>query len=367
MKKKIYFVPFCLLMFSMFYVTGCVSGQEWNAHPGFEKSFWIDVDLADNNGRGYWYPYASLEENSVPSKDQIMNTSRILKEYGADKIYLVYHRQFEIDKFIGLLEEWKKNATSYDLEIVPSVVLQDYSESAGLNFTDDELVSLAEWCTANINETEFGIYDVYIRQESGSPQDVQLAALRARTGCRLVRIGLQPGEALNPNCVSAVEDTWTAECQGIDNELWQNPVTVGGTDIYGKKLLESWVQERLDDNSTRIVWDLIPVAWDYDNPPDEFGYVCPGDDALINDPPIEGRLMLCHECIAGKYPSGMMTPEFGGYSCDLHILQANSAGRPEHPSFYEQISAGKKYEGYFSGAMDQISEIYNSIRIKDRK
>ena len=121
------------------------------------------------------------------------------------------------------------------------------------------------------------------------------------------------------------------------------------------------VQERIDDKSERIVWDLIPVAWDYDNPPDEFGYVCPGDDALINDPPLPGRLKLCHEYISSKYPEGMFADEFGGYSCDLHILEANSAGRPESPTFYGQLKNGERYTGYFRIALEQVAEIYKSI------
>ena len=340
----------------------CSAKPAANAHAGFEKSFWIDADLSVNNGRGYWFAVEDKAPNPVPTRQDIRNSLDVLaNDYGSDKLYLVYHRQFEIQEFCRLLEEWDSEAGNFGVEIVPTVVLENYAVEPELNFSDEEITALAQWCTENINEREFGIYDVYVRQSPGSVQDIQMAEIRSVIGDRLVRVGLQPGEDLNRNCHAGVEDTWTAECQGLDNDLWEFPETVSGTDVYGRLLLESWVQERIDDKSERIVWDLIPVAWDYDNPPDEFGYVCPGDDALINDPPLPGRLKLCHEYISSKYPEGMFADEFGGYSCDLHILEANSAGRPESPTFYGQLKNGERYTGYFRIALEQVAEIYKSI------
>lgn len=332
-------------------------------HPDFETSYWIDIDLAEHPVRGYWRPVESLDPEEVPDSTDIANASRLLAEqYGADKLYVVYHRQFELDDARRIFSYWKTEGERNGLEIVPTVVLECYSEPSAMNFADSTICDFASWCVENVNADEFGIYDVYIRQDEGSPQDTQMGILREAIGDKLVQIGLQPGEDLNHYCRSGVEDTWTAECQGLTNELWANPDSVDGTDLYGRKLLASWVAERADSaQPRRIVWDMIPVAWDYDKPVDDRGYVCPGDDALINDPPIPGRIAKCHECIVEGYTDGMLTEKFGGYSCDLHILQANSAGHPDSISFYRQLRNGEPYTGYFASAMNQISDLYKEI------
>ena len=332
-------------------------------HSGFETSYWIDLDLAEHSMRGYWRPVESLDPEATPDSIEIANATRLLAdEYGADKLYVVYHRQFEPDDARRVMGYWKSEGDRHGLEIVPTLVIESYAEPSTMNFTDSLLCDFAGWCMANINPDEFGIYDVYIRQAEGTPQDIQMGVLRNAIGDKLVRVGLQPGETLNRYCIGGVEDTWTAECQGLTDELWANPDSVDGTDLYGRKLLAAWVAERADSaEPRRIVWDMIPVAWDYDKPVDERGYVCPGDDALINDPPLPGRIAMCHECIVEGYPEGMLTDKFGGYSCDLHILQANSAGRPDSISFYSQLKQGKPYTGYFAGAMDQVSTLYKEI------
>ena len=199
---------------------------------------------------------------------------------------------------------------------------------------------------------------MYVRQQIGSVQDKQLSVIREKVGNKLVRIGLQPGEILHSSYLSGVEDTWTAECQGLNNKLWETPVFYKGTDIYGRKLLEEWVMERINGENRKIVWDMIPVAWDYDAPVDSFGYICPGDDALINDPPILGRIDLCDEYIQKCYEGGIKNKKFGGYACDLHILEANSSGKPERPTFYEQLRLGKPYLGYYSVTMEEIARLY---------
>lgn len=351
-----------LLALCLLLTAACKPRPETRLHAGFERSYWVDIDLRQNNGRGYWKPVGSLPPDTAPTQEAVRNAVRELAHrYGGDKIYVVYHRQFEPAQAKELLLAWKEAARRQGVEVVPAVVLEDYAAPSSLNFTEAELTAFARWCIETIHPTEFGIYDVYVRQAAGSLQDGQLAALRAAIGDRLVRLGQQPGEPVNAHYASAVEDTWTAECQGLTNELWKNPVRVNGTDLYGRKLLESWVRERLDDRSRRIVWDMIPVAWDYDAPPDAYGYVCPGDDARTNDPPLAGRIRLCHRSIAGMYPGGTLNPAFGGYSCDLHILDANSAGRPERPTFYDCLRAGKPYTGNFGSALEQIADLYKSL------
>lgn len=360
MKKISFLVIFTLSLSAM----SC-NTEKTRKHTDFETSYWIDIDLSDHAGeevRGYWTPYYNtLPEEEKPSAGEVCNSVKVLaEEYGADKLYVVYHRQFEIETAKEIFNIWNAEAAKYDVEIVPAVVLEEYSAETAMNFTDRELVELAQWCLVNICSEEFGVYDVYARMAPDSDQDKQLAVLKANVGDVLVRIGLQPGEKLNPNCKSGVEDTWTAECQGLTNELWSRPLKSDGNGIIGRKLLEAWVRERVATPSIRIVWDMIPVAWDYENPVDEYGYLCPGDDARINDAPIPGRIRLCHECISSCYEGGMMNPSFGGYSCDLHILNANSSWK-DNQTFYKQLKDGIRYSGYFSSAMDQIGELYKSL------
>lgn len=365
MKKNA--VKYLILLVSAFFLCSCGEAQKEILHPDFELSYWIDIDLRHNPGRGYWKPADSLPADPVPERRHIANAVRCLREtYGADKLYVVYHRQFEPDAAREVLLRWKEEGVRRGVRIVPTVVPESYATPTTMNFTDSTLCEFAAWCLREIDPDEFGLYDVYVRQAPGSAQDAQMAVLRRAVGDRLVRIGLQPGEELSRHCKAGVEDTWTAECQGLTNELWEHPDSVGGTDVYGRKLLESWVRERAEGETRRIVWDMIPVAWDYDEPVDPLGYVCPGDDALINNPPVDGRIELCHKYISAGYPDGTMTPKFGGYSCDLHILEANSAGKPESPSFYEQLREGKSYTGYFSGAMEQIGGLYKKLGASKR-
>ena len=325
----------------------------------FERSYWIDIDIRHNNGRGYWHNIDTKPTDSLPTADQISNACNALSTtYNGNKLYVTYHRQFEIEDAKEVLMLWEKYGREHGLTIVPTVVLETYAPDGTLNFTDEEIVGFTQWCVQQINSDEFGIYDVYIRQAEGSMQDIQLAVVREAVGDKLVRVGLQPGEQLNKHMKGGVEDTWTAECQGLTNELWENPVTVNGSNKFGKLLLEEWVLERIHGDGRRIVWDMIPVAWDYDDPVDSLGYVCPGDDALINDPPIPGRIELCDQYISSWYTAHNATDQFAGYSCDLHILEANSYGKPERPSFYQQIRANQPYTGYFAEGMSEIASVY---------
>lgn len=328
----------------------------------FELSYWVDIDVNHNNGRGYWFNVDNKPEDVVPTEQDIKNSCQGLAEvYHGDKVYVTYHRQFEIEKAKQVFLHWKKYGSQYGLEVVPTVVLESYATPTMLNFSNAELVSLAQWCAENVNQSEFGIYDVYVRQSIGSVQDLQLTEIKSKTSLNLVRVGIQPGEKMNSYFNSGVQDTWSAECQGITNELWENPRYYNGTNKYGRKLLQEWVAERIAGESRKMIWNLIPVAWDYDAPLDPFGYSFPGDDALINDPPVEGRLALSKKYILSWYHQGTSNRLFGGFSCDLHILEANSYGKPERPSFYEQLRKGLPYTGYFSAAMNEVAEVYKSL------
>lgn len=325
----------------------------------FERSYWIDIDVRHNNGRGYWKNIADKPVDSLPTEEHISNTCKVLSNtYNANKLYVTYHRQFEIEDAKNVLKLWKKYGDENGLTIVPTVVLQSYAKEELLNFTNEEIIEFTKWSLENIDPNEFGIYDVYIRHQEGSIQDLQMAEMNKAVGNKLIRVGLQPGEKLNKYLVGGVEDTWTAECQGITNELWENPVTVNGTNKYGRLLLQEWIMERINEEDKRIVWNKIPVAWDYDEPVDSLGYICPGDDALINDPPLKGRIELCDKYIAQWYKENNAIDRFYGYSSDLHILEANSYGKPERPSFYQQIRSNQEYKGYFADAMLEIAGVY---------
>ena len=328
----------------------------------FELSYWVDMDLYGNHLRGYWYNINERNPENIPEPSYVQNTcNRLSYEYGANKLYVVYHRQFDPDDAQYVLRMWKSYGDKKKLKIVPTVVLQSYANPQSMNFTDTEIIDFAKWCMANVNADEFGIYDVYTRDAQGSTQDLQLQAIKSAIGDKLIRVGLQPGVALNSVYKAGVEDTWTAECQGRTNELWENPVYYRGHKKYGRILLEEWVNERVNGESRPIVWDMIPVAWDYDID-DELSYDCPGDDQFKNDPPVPGRIDLCHKYIMGCYTGGMDNQKFGGYSCDLHILQANSGGRGENPSFYEALRTNVAYTGDFAAAMTEIGNLYKSLK-----
>ncbi|WP_126974466.1 hypothetical protein [Gynurincola endophyticus] len=354
-----------LIVIACFEITGCndhspstTFGKAW-AIGDFERSYWIDIDLRHNNGRGYWQNINDRSPDSLPTATEIENSCKALSTtYNGNKLYVTYHRQFELEDAKKVFSLWKKYGNQYGLTIVPTVVLQSYAKEEKLNFSDEEIIMFTKWCLENIDANEFGIYDVYVRHAEGSVQDIQMAAINQAVGNKLIRVGLQPGEKINQHIAGGVEDTWTAECQGITNELWEHPVTVHGTNKYGRLLLEEWILERINGENKRVVFNKIPVAWDYDEPVDSFGYVCPGDDALINDPPLKGRIELCDQYIAQWYKENNAMEKFYGYSCDLHILEANSYGKPERPSFYQQIKSNQEYKGYFSDAMLEIAGVY---------
>lgn len=328
---------------------------------GFEISYWIDIDLRQNNGRGYWFHVGDRSADSLPTSAQVWGAaSRCRFTYHGLTLYVIYHRQFEIAGAKTVFRYWKTHAESMGMKVVPVLVLEDYvSPLAGVNFTDTEIGDLAQWLVDSVNNQEIGVYDIYAgRQGPGTAQNTQLGIMYSRVGNKIVRVGQQPGEAINPYIKRAVQDTWSAECQGLTNSLWEYPVTYMGTNNYGKNLLLNWVNDRIAHDTKPVSWNLIPVAWDYDAPLDPYGYVFPGDNALTNDPPVPGRVTLAHSYIVAAYPGGSSHATFGGYSCDLKILQMNSYGRSESPAFYDQIKNDIQYTGYFANALNEIGAVY---------
>lgn len=332
-----------------------------------ELSYWVDCDMLGYHRRGYWYTYSTTPAEVKPSKTYIDNACKMLVEqYHANLLYVFYHRQFEIETAKEVMLMWKEASEGLNVKIIPIVLLQDYSNYANpvngpLNFSEEELAEYANWCKSNICD-EFGVFDVYVRQGNSTPQDSQIKKLWAIFGNKLVFVGLQPGVALDVKFSRGVQDTWTAECQGNTNALWERPIN--GQNV-GKTLLQNWVKERVNGENRSITWDLIPVAWDYEETTakDRYGYICPGDNAAFNDPPIPGRLHLCKDAIFELYEGKYENEKLGGLSCDLTILQANSQGcGKDATNFYKAIRAGKTYEGYFSSAIDEIAEVYKIVK-----
>ncbi|WP_126974465.1 hypothetical protein [Gynurincola endophyticus] len=328
---------------------------------GFEISYWIDIDLRTNNGRGYWFHTAGLPADSLPTSAQIWGaSSRCRFTYHGLSLYVIYHRQFEIDDAKSVFKLWKYHAENMGMKVIPVLVLEDYMPTAAMNFTDTEIGDFAEWLIDSINNQEIGVYDIYSgRQATGTAQNTQLGIMYSRIGNKIVRVGQQPGEAINPYIKRAVQDMWSAECQGKTNALWETPVTYMGTNNWGKNLLLDWVNQRISGDTKPVSYCLIPVAWDYDAPLDPYGYIFPGDDALTNDPPIPGRVTLAHNYIVGAFPGGSSNAKFGGYSCDLKIVQMNSTGNGEANNFYNQLKNDIQYTGYFAGAINEIGDIYS--------
>lgn len=328
-------------------------------NDGFELSYWVNIDLTLGDWRGYWEDYNKFPEHPLPQEQHIANACNALKNrYHANKIHVLYHRQFEFEKVKTVLTNWKNYGDQNGLEIVPMVKLQ--SADGNMNFTNKEILTFAEWSFENISKKELAIYDPIPRQTPGSLQDAMLKVLKEEVaGERLVRVCIQPGEPLNEAFIMGVQDTWGAECQGKTNELWENPVYYRGTYKWGRRLLEDWVMERVN-GKTKSVWDLIPVAWDYDID-DPLGYDYPGDDHIKNDPPILGRLELCHKYISECYPESVRDPLFGGYSCDMFIIEANTKGRGESPTFYETLKENIEYQGDFKSSVKEIAEIYKNL------
>lgn len=336
----------------------------------YELSYWIDIDLQGKGLRGFWYDVTSTNPETIPDNINlhIENACQKLRNtYGASKLYVIYHRQYEISTAKTIFKAWKQHGDTNNLEIVPTIVLQSYSNNQTMNFSNDEITTLADWTVKSINQNNLAIYDHLTRDRKGQPQANQLALIKEIIGNKLVLIGQQPGVEIQEYYSYAAQDTWTAECQGRTNALWENPVYFKGTNIYGRKLLEVWVNERINNESRKVVWNLIPVAWDYDTD-DPLSYIFPGDHQLYNDPPPAGRLILCRDYINSFYKEGIRNAKHGGFSCDLHILEANSRGRGENPTFYASLrETNVNYTGDFAGAIAEIGGVYLSFNVDNKK
>ena len=133
----------------------------------FELSYWVRVDLnSELNNRGYWYRPTDQPENGIPSQAEVDKALTVLvRDYRANKIYLVYHRQFEQEKMREVFSEWKlaveKLPVNNRPQIVPGLILREYGhdDETNWNFSDVEVVEVAGWLKANVNSRELAIFD----------------------------------------------------------------------------------------------------------------------------------------------------------------------------------------------------------------
>lgn len=309
-----------------------------------ERSFWIHATLADDTRRGYWGP--GFPEASPASADAIQNAAHILSgPYAANRIYLLYHHECPLNA-AGLIYAYWRRVLHPGVELVPTLLLRMYDANQSRVFSRTELAQLVDLLMTKVRPRHLAVYDVYAGRDM--TEDLQLLASRCPAG--LIRIGLQPGEALAPPFVGAVEDTWSALCNGKTNELWLGPG-------YGAGVLRKWVQARANTRLP-IAWDLVTVAWDYGATKDGSypGY----DDAARNMPLPPQRNTLAVRLVLREASKDTLA----GFSSDLVILQANSRVTSRdgaRASLYALLRQGRRYRGYFAAPLNEIASVYRTL------
>ncbi len=338
----------CLAVLA-FGLTADVSAQA-GGPASLERSFWLHASLGFDTRLNYWG--TNFAAPAMPTKKQIQNAARLLtKSYAANRLYLIYHRELPAKEARQLFGWWRK-ACPREVEVVPTLVLSMYDKAQTPVFATNELAELAEFCRKKINPQRLAVYDVYPRPQI--PEAMALLARKFTAG--LIRVGLQPGEALDAPFIAGVEDTWSGLCHGTDNERdWRQPG-------FGAETLRNWVRAR-NPETRPIAWDLIVVAWDY-SATERGGY--PGyDDPKKNMPLPGGRNRAAVQLIRE-----VANPrQLAGFSSDLFILQANS--RPaahDGPTnaFYECLKRGEDYRGYYAQPFQEIVTLYRELRDQKR-
>lgn len=309
-----------------------------------ERSFWLHASLGLFTQRNYFGP--DFPATPMPAKEQVENAARVLCSYGANRLYLVYHRELPIDDARRLFAWWRA-ACPREVEIVPALVLRMYAREQMPVFTETDLEKLAQFFHDEINAGHLAIYDIASKREVSA----QLAVIALTFPRGLIRLGLQPDEALAPPFVAGVADTWSALCHGTRNaEDWQQPG-------FGAETLRKWVLAR-NDPPQPIAWNLVTVAWDYSTT-QRGGF--PGyDDAEKNMALPAGRNRLAAQLIRDIAAPAALR----GFSSDLYILHENSRtaahdGRAN--SFYECLKRGEDYRGFYSAPLREIAAIYAEL------
>lgn len=314
-----------------------------------ERSFWVHASLGTFSQLNYFG--TNFPATPLPEQRQVRNAAHLLSgSYAANRLYLIYHRELPVPEARRLFAWWRQACTN-TIEVVPALVLRMYDRAQTGVFAAEELAGLADFFHANINPRHLAIYDV-----SASRKAVDtLPLLSRRFPGGLIRLGLQPSEALEPPFAAAVADTWSALCHGRRNEQdWRQPG-------FGAATLRQWVAAR-NPGPQAVAWNLVTVAWDY-TATERGGY--PGyDDAERNMPLPAGRNRDALTLIRETAKSNVL----GGFSSDLYILHENS--RPavhdgQAKSFYECLKRGEDYRGYYAAPFQEIVSLYRELRAAD--
>jgi hypothetical protein len=302
-----------------------------------ERSFWVNVSLA-SPALGYWgtdFPKARR-----PTDVEIANAARILtRDAAANRLYLIYHHELPLNEARAAFLAWRK-ACPAKVDLVPAFVLRMYDKNQTPVFTDGELMSVCKFS----KWSRVAVYDVHAGRDQGSGLTVL-----AKHG--LIRVGLQPSEALAAPFTGAVADTWSALCHGLTNDDWRSPG-------FGAETLRKWVAAR-NLSAVPVAWNLVTVAWDYSaTKRGEYpGY----DDANKNLPlPADRNRRAVADILATAAPG-----KLAGFSSDLLILQLNSASAAHDGktgSFYETLKQGRDYDGFYAGPWREITAIYQVLR-----
>ena len=326
---------------------GPAAASEPVRSSSLERSFWLHASLGSTTQNGYWgWGY---RETRAPTQAEIANAASVLtRQYHANRLYLMYHRELPLDAAKRVFRAWRR-VTPAEVEIVPTLLLRMYDPKLQEVFALSQLAELTAFFKEKVNRHRIAVYDIHPNRDPGEG----LGILCRSFPHGLIRVGLQPGEPIASPYVAAVEDTWSAFCHGLAHEDWRSPG-------FGAETLRNWIAER-NRGSTSVSWDLIAVAWDYSvTQRGEYpGY----DDADKNMPLPAGRNALAiSEILALARPDRLQ-----GFSADLFIVHINSLS-PKHDgpdgSLYEVLKRGHRYRGYYSGPLDEISDLFASAALR---
>lgn len=307
-----------------------------------ERSFWLNASLSVPR-LGYWG--TKFAPPIPPTSSEIASAARVLMEQARpNRLYLIHHRELPFEEAARVFRDWKRSCPA-SVEIVPALVLRMYDKAAGPVFPEKELADLLAFFKAEINAHCVAVYDVLPDRDQGKA----LAMMANAFPHGLIRVGLQPDEALEAPFTAAVEDTWSGFCHGLANSDWQDRG-------FGRDTLRKWVAQR-NAQPRPIAYDLIVVAWDYANT--KRGEYPGYDDAHKNLPlPVGRNLLAAREILDHARPGTLR-----GFSADLLIIELNSE-TPQHDgrrSFYTALKAGTHYGGFYASSWREVCDIFQML------